>query len=122
MLWRELLSKCNITVKNTLTGQMEIVPVTIVIHGDASNSVLQGTMHHFYIQFSGLSVKTAYRFSHKVLLKFYFFLVPRGSIAHYTKFLRSSAALAISTLLIATIVISICGKFLPVLQAIHVCQ
>uniref|UniRef100_A0A915PVL8 BIG2 domain-containing protein n=1 Tax=Setaria digitata TaxID=48799 RepID=A0A915PVL8_9BILA len=40
LLWKELLDKCSITVKSAVTGQFEIVPVTIVLHGDTSKTVL----------------------------------------------------------------------------------
>lgn len=49
LLWQELLDKCNITVKNTLTGQVEVVPVTVVLHGDASKAVLRGTSSLFFL-------------------------------------------------------------------------
>ncbi|VIO88385.1 conserved hypothetical protein [Brugia malayi] len=45
LLWQELLDKCNITVKSAITGQFEIVPVTIVLHGDASKTVLRASDH-----------------------------------------------------------------------------
>ncbi|CAG9532213.1 unnamed protein product, partial [Cercopithifilaria johnstoni] len=44
-LWQELLDKCNISVKNAITGQFELVPVTIVLHGDTSKTVLRASDH-----------------------------------------------------------------------------
>uniref|UniRef100_A0A1I7W2P4 Nuclear pore complex protein 12 n=1 Tax=Loa loa TaxID=7209 RepID=A0A1I7W2P4_LOALO len=45
LLWQELLDKCNITVKSAITGQFEVVPVTIILHGDTSKTVLRASDH-----------------------------------------------------------------------------
>ncbi|MCP9263383.1 BMA-NPP-12 [Dirofilaria immitis] len=43
LLWQELLDNCSITVKSAVTGQFEVIPVTIVLHGDASKAVLRAS-------------------------------------------------------------------------------
>uniref|UniRef100_A0A183ELG2 PHM7_ext domain-containing protein n=1 Tax=Gongylonema pulchrum TaxID=637853 RepID=A0A183ELG2_9BILA len=43
LTWHELLDRCNISVKNTLTGQTEVIPVKVVLHGDASKAVLHAS-------------------------------------------------------------------------------
>uniref|UniRef100_A0A8R1XTR6 BIG2 domain-containing protein n=1 Tax=Onchocerca volvulus TaxID=6282 RepID=A0A8R1XTR6_ONCVO len=43
LLWQELLDNYNITVKSAITGQFEVIPVTIVLHGDTSKTVLRAS-------------------------------------------------------------------------------
>lgn len=53
VLWAEILDKCNLTIVNTLTDQIETLPVNIVLRGNLSKATRSSKrkftlIHYFY--------------------------------------------------------------------------